>query len=292
MSETAGRRDRQVHMNYEDNDKLIYGMDMDPEEVCEDTPPESGRKPRKKPRVKKKRRKKYYTLRFLAAVLVIVAVYLIMHSSAFTVKNVELEKNDRFSVQLVKDITGLKNGDNLYEVDLKECEKALEKRPYMKSAEVKRKLPDTITIDVEVRVPVAVVKQNGEFVMLDREGYVLEKRKKLPHYTFLDGITVSEAKVGQVVKVKQEKLYQEYMSLIDEMNDADLYFRKMAVKDNNVRLYARYNLYCTGEKKDIVEGMRDGNLKAVLYNLSKKDIKKGVVSVGNDKYYSFSKTAK
>ena len=279
-------------MNYEDKDKVIYEMDMDPEEVSEDTSPESGRKPRKKLRVKKKRRKKYYTIRFLVLILILVAAYMIMHSSAFTVKKIELEKNDRFSIELVQQVTGLKKGANLFEVDLKDCEKALEKRPYMKEAEVKRKLPDTIVINVDVRQPVAVVKQNGMFIMLDREGYVLEKRKKLPHYTFFDGITVNEATLGQVVKVKEEEKYQQYMALIDEMNAADLYFRKLMIKDKEIRLYARLNLYCTGTKKNLIEGMRDGNLKAVLYNLSKKDIEKGVVSVGDDKYYSYRKTVK
>ncbi len=279
-------------MNYEDNDKMIYETEDGQEAVHESAPSGPAKKPRKKPRVRKKRRKKYYTIRLLILVLICVVTYMILHSSAFTVKKIELEKNDRFSIELVKQVTGLKKGVNLFEVDLKECEKALEKRPYMKEAEVKRKLPDTITVSVDVRTPVAVVKQNGIFIMLDREGHVLEKRKKLPHYTFLDGLTVSEATLGQVVKVKEEEKYQQYMELIDEMNAADLYFRKLVIKDKEVRLYARFNLYCTGTKKDLVEGMRDGNLKAVLYNLSKKDIEKGVVSVGDDKYYSYRKSAK
>lgn len=292
MSGSAGRRDRKAHMNYEDNGNNIYETHFEPETGNEETPSGSGRKSGKKPRVRKKRRKKYYTLRFLIAVLILTAVYLIMHSSAFTVKNIELEKNERFSVELVKEITGLKKEVNLFEVNLKGCEKALEERPYMKDAEVKRKLPDTITIAVDVRTPAAVVKKNGQFIMIDREGYVLEKRKKLPHYTFFDGITVVEAKLGQVIKVKETEKYQQYMALIDEMNAADLYFRKMTINDNNIKLYANLNLYCSGEKKNIIEGMQDGNIKAVLYTLSKKGVDRGVVSVGDDKYYSFSKKKK
>lgn len=279
-------------MNYEDKDKMIYEAGEAQEEVYESTPPGPAKKPRKKPRVKKKRKKKYYTVRLLILAVICVIVYMIMHSSAFTVEKIELEKNDRFSLELVKEVTGLKTGVNLFEVDLKDCEKALEKRPYMKDAEVKRKLPDTIVVNVDVRQPVAVVKQNGMFIMLDREGYVLEKRKKLPHYTFFDGMTVSEATLGQVVKVKETEKYQRYMNLIDEMEAADLYFRKLMIKDKEVRLYARLNLYCTGTEKNLVEGMRDGNLKAVLYNLSKKDVEKGVVSVGDDKYYSYKKSVK
>ena len=279
-------------MNYEDNDKIKFETEFGQEEVCETAPSGPERKPRKKPRVRKKRRKKYYLLRFLVFILVCVAVYFIMHSDAFTVKNIQLEKNDRFSVELVKEITGLKPGLNLFEIDVKKCEKALEERPYVIAAEVSRKLPDTVTVSLDVRTPVAVVKQDGQFIMLDRDGYVLEKRKKLPYYTFFDGITVTEAKVGQVIKVKEEKKYQQYMKLIDEMNAADLYFRKMVIGEKTVKLYAKPQLYCVGTKKNITEGMQDGNLKAVLYTLNKKGTEKGVVSVGDDKYYSFSKKAK
>lgn len=275
-----------------DNDNNYIEMENNMEEVAETTSSDKNKKPRKKPRVKKKRRKKYYTLRFLIAVIVCVAVYFFLHSQVFTIEKIQLEKNDRFSVELVEEVTGLKKGLNLFEVDLKECEKALEKRPYMNDAELKRKLPDTVIISVDVRTPVAVVKQNGQFIMLDREGHVLEKRKKLPHYTFFDGITVQEAKLGQVIKVKEEKKYQQYMELIDEMNAADLYFRKMTINENNIKLYAKLGLYCSGDKKNIIEGMRDGNMKAVLYTLNKKGVDKGVVNVGDDKYYSFSKKTK
>lgn len=279
-------------MNYEDNDRIEYKTESGQEEVYENTSSSPAKKPRKKPRVKKKRRKKYYLLRLLILILICVAIYFTLHSEAFLVKNIQLEKNNRFTVEKVKEITGLKTGINMFEINVKDCEKALEKSPYMIAADVSRKLPDTINISLKVRTPVAVIKHNGKFIMLDREGYVLEKRTKLPYYTFFDGITVSDATVGQIIKVKEEKKYQQYMNLIDEMNAADLYFRKFVINDNVIKLYANLQLYCVGEKKNVIEGMRDGNLKAVLYTLNKKGVKKGVISIGDDKYYSFNKKVK
>ena len=279
-------------MNYEDNDNIIYETEPGQEEVSETAPSGPDRKPRKKPRVKKKRRKKYYTLRFLILVLACVGVYFFMHSAVFTVEKIDMEETERFSLDYVKEVTGLKTGVNMFDVDLKDCEKALEEKPYVIEADVSRKLPDTINVVLEVREPVAVVKQDGKYIMLDRTGFVLEKREKLPHYTFLDGITVSDAEIGQVIKVKEEKKYQQYMNLIDEMNSADLYFRKLVIEDNGIKLYVKPELYCAGTKKNVMEGLRDGNLKAILYTLSKKDVKKGVVNVGDDKYYSFSKKKK
>lgn len=269
-----------------------YGAEERQEEVQETVPSGPSRRRRSKPRVKKKRRKKYYTVKFLIAVAVIVLLYFFAHSAVFTVENIQLEKNARFDLALVKKVTGLKTGVNLFEVDMGDCEEKLEARPYVEEAEVKRKLPDTITVSLQLREPASVVLFNKKYVMLDKNGNVLEIRKELPHYTFLEGLTVQDAKLGQPVKIKEEKKYEEYVSLLKKMNDADLYFRKMVIGDKNIKLYVKKNLYCVGTKKNIVAGMEDGNLKAVLWTLSKKGVKKGVVEVGDEQYYSFSKSVK
>ena len=204
----------------------------------------------------------------------------------------ELEKNARFNLALVKKVTGIEPGVNLFDINTGDCEEKLEARPYVQEADVSRKLPDTIQVSLTLREPEAVVLFNKKYVMLDGDGNVLEIRKQLPHYTFLEGLTVQEAKLGQPVKIKEEKKYQEYTSLLKKMNDADLYFRKIVIQENNIKLFVKKNLYCIGTKKNIIAGMEDGNLKAVLFAINKKGIEKGVVEVGDDQYYSYSKTAK
>lgn len=275
-------------MNNDTNNYNIDNMEIQAEEVQETSSSNNKSKKRKK----KKRRKKYYLLRFIVFILVCVGAYFFIHSSVFTVEKIHLEKNDRFSKERVMEMAGLKKGVNMFEIKMGDMEDALEENAYIREADVKREIPDTISISLDLRQPVAVVKKNGKFIMLDREGHVLEIRKKLPHYTFFDGITVEKAKVGQVVKVKEEKKYQQYMKLVDKMNSADLYFRKIAVEDDTIKLYPRLNLYCVGSSDNIMAGLEDGNLKAVLYNLSKKGVEKGVVTVGDNRYYSFSRSVK
>lgn len=287
-------------MNNDTYDNNPYETDFYQEDIQqEEVPDENGEEtssqlPRrkKKVRVKKKRRKKHYTLKFIILIAVLVLTYFIAHSAAFTLENIELEKNARFNLALVKKVTGIEPGVNLFDINTGDCEEKLEARPYVQEADVSRKLPDTIQVSLTLREPEAVVLFNKKYVMLDRDGNVLEIRKQLPHYTFLEGLTVQEAKLGQPVKIKEEKKYQEYTSLLKKMNDADLYFRKIVIQENNIKLFVKKNLYCIGTKKNIIAGMADGNLKAVLFAINKKGIEKGVVEVGDDQYYSYSKTAK
>ncbi len=280
-------------MNNDNNDNRIYDEETGQEEVQYDTSSGSSTRRKKKPRVKKKRKKKYYALRFLIFILVCVTAYFVLHSAAFTVEEIQLEENDRFTLKQVKEITGLKKGVNMFEIKTSECEKKLEENAYIREAEVKRQLPDTITVSLDLREPVAVIKHKDKYVLVDREGTVLDIRERLPYYTVLAGITVESAKKGQAVSVKETEKYQQYMELIDKMNQADLYFRGMVInKDGTIRLYVKKQLSCYGKKGNVVEGMEDGNLKAVLYNLNKKGVKKGTLEIGDEKYYSFRKSVK
>jgi len=279
-------------MNGDTKDYEVFEFENRQEEVAEEPSSVPARKSKKKPRPKKKRKKKYYSLRIIGLILFCVAIYFFLHSSVFTVEKIELEKNDRFSLEKVQEMSGLKTGVNMFGMKLGQCEDKLEENPYVREADVGRKIPDIITVSLDLREPVAVIVKKDKYIMIDSEGTVLEIRDKLPHYTVLGGITVTEAEKGGTVKVKETEKYEEYMALLKKMNKADLYFREMEIDEKTVKLYVRKELYCIGTKENIVEGMEDGNLKAVLYNLSKKGIKKGVVNVGDDKYYSFSKRKK
>lgn len=279
-------------MNEDTKNYEVFEINDYQEEVTEEASSIPERKPRKKPRQKKKRKKKYYSLRILGAILFCVVLYFFLHSSVFTIEKIELDKNDRFSLEQIKELSGLKAGMNMFEVKLKQCEDKLEDNPYIREADLKRQIPDVITVTLDMREPVAVIIKKDKYIMIDREGTVLEIREKLPYYTVLDGITVEEAEKGGTIKVKEEKKYDEYMKLLDKVSKADLYFREIQIDESSVKLYARKSLYCTGTKENMLTGIEDGNLKAVLYNLSKKGIKSGVVNVGDDKYYSYSKVKK
>ncbi len=279
-------------MNGDTKDYEVFEFENRQEEMAEEPSSVPARKSKKKPRPKKKRKKKYYSLRIIGLILFCVALYFFLHSSVFTVEKIELEKNDRFSLEKVQEMSGLKTGVNMFEMKLGQCEDKLEENPYIREADVSRKVPDIITVSLDLREPAAVIVKKDKYIMIDSESTVLEIRDKLPHYTVFDGITVTEAEKGGTIKVKETEKYEEYMALLKKMNKADLYFREMQIDGKNVKLYVRKELYCIGTKENITEGMDDGNLKAVLYNLSKKGIKKGVVNVGDDKYYSFSKRKK
>jgi cell division protein FtsQ len=65
--------------------------------------------------------------------------------------------------------TGLSAGQNLFELDLGAMERALATHPWVKRAELRRRLPDMVEVTVAEHVPVAMVSL-GDLYLLDEEG--------------------------------------------------------------------------------------------------------------------------
>lgn len=250
----------------------------------------SGQRPQRK---RKKRKKKRYLLKLLILILLCVGLYFFLHSSVFNIKTITAGESDRFTAEEIQEMAGLKKGMNLFDFRCGTCEEKLEENPYIKEAQVKRKLPSKVEIELTERQEAAVIKMGKQYVVLDASGIVLEIAEKAPQFTLLSGLTVTAAEPGNQVAVKEEKVYQQEMKVVKAMSKADLYFKKIELSGVLVKAYVNDKLVCSGKMANLMTGMEEGNLKAVLYDLVvKRKIKKGVVNIGDDQYYSVDKKVK
>ncbi len=252
----------------------------------------SGTSQEQSPRKKKKRKKKRYLLKFFILLLLCIGIYYFLHSDFFAVKKIEVSKTVHLTSQQVEDLSGLKKGTNLFEFKAGDCEEKLQENSYIKTAEIKRKLPSTVEIQVTERQETAVLQRDKQYIVIDSEGVVLRIADKAPQVPLLIGVTVTEAAENEAVKVKEETAYKTAMKLLQKIEAADLYFKTIDVSKVLVKLYVTDNLLCSGKTSNLIIGLEEGNLKAVIYDLYKKKIKKGIVNVGDDQYYSFSKKIK
>ncbi len=95
---------------------------------------------------------------------------------------------ERFSIRRL-DITGIRNADraalealvrrslptNLLLVDPGQVREVVESEPWIKSATVRRVLPDRLVVALEERQPAAVATIDGEFYVVDADGAVLDR---------------------------------------------------------------------------------------------------------------------
>ena len=108
---------------------------------------------------KRRRRRSRGGGRFLSLYLVLAVVVTAVVIGAgcivfFKVNQFEVEGNQRYSTEEIAKASGVSKGDNLFLVNKTEtARKLLDELAYVRSVNIKRKLPDTLVITVARRTP-------------------------------------------------------------------------------------------------------------------------------------------
>ncbi|MEM6780934.1 MAG: FtsQ-type POTRA domain-containing protein [Pseudomonadota bacterium] len=95
----------------------------------------------------------------------------------FTAENVLVEGRMYTDPDAIRAIVNIQKGDPLFALNPAEAKDMLEKLSWVKSAEVQRRLPDTLYIELEERQPLALWQRNKRVSLIDREGKILTEQK-------------------------------------------------------------------------------------------------------------------
>lgn len=115
---------------------------------------------------------KYVLLGLLLLGLLVGAGWLFWFSSYLAVRTVEVTGAQRLDDSEVRAAAGVPEGEALVRVDLAIVQARVQALADVRSAEVSRTWPGTVTITVAERTPVAVVEIGGQLRGLDVEGVV------------------------------------------------------------------------------------------------------------------------
>lgn len=118
---------------------------------------------------------------------------LFTENARFRVAKVEARSDGLLSESLLQSWTKVETGDNLFAVDIKQVRQQLETHPIVKQGVVQRKLPDTLSVVVYERVPIARMGQveGGMNLLLDEEGIITNKSFTSKHLPLLRGVDVN-----------------------------------------------------------------------------------------------------
>jgi cell division protein FtsQ len=89
------------------------------------------------------------------------------------VANVEVEGRQRASREVILSALEVERGMPILTFDPAEAKRRLERVPWVRSASVERRLPDTIRIRIAEREPLALWQRQGKLVLIDHEGVVV-----------------------------------------------------------------------------------------------------------------------
>ena len=131
---------------------------------------------------KKKRRKKkakilFFTLLFI---LLMMTLSILSMTVFFNADTILVEGNTRYSAEEILEAGGLKIGQNLFRLDKFEVIDQMKELPYIKEVTIRRKLPNTLKVEIIENQPVVWVECAGKAALLNEEYRILEFAELVP----------------------------------------------------------------------------------------------------------------
>lgn len=214
--------------------------------------------------------RRWLTWRYILAIVLVLgliggALYLVFFSSTLSVQGVEVEGTQTLTEEQVRDVADVPLGGPLATVDLDRIAYRVRSLAVVKSAEVTRKWPHDVLIEIVERQPVAVVDIAGELHNLDAEGVVFNTFKRAPQ-----GLPLVKAESG----VDSEALAEGAAvvgALPDEIAGKVEYAEVVSVDQITLRLRDGRTVVWgsseqSGEKAEVLEAML--RFKAQVYDVS------------------------
>lgn len=126
-------------------------------------------------RVERKRRRKRFFLRLILLIAIIsISVSYSFKSGIFNIDTINVNGNNKLSKESLINISGIIKGENIFKIRTSDGEKEIKQLPYIKSVEIKRKIPRTININIVERIEIIQMKAISTYMLIDNEGFILE----------------------------------------------------------------------------------------------------------------------
>ncbi len=195
--------------------------------------------------VKKRKNTKYYaktkvskgtsaqrgTLVLLAVFLSLVALFGVYQVLTFTgslflsrnpffeLKNIEIRSDGRLSSSRLAEYAKLKVGGNIFAIDFDELRSNLKAVPLVESVRIRRKLPDTLVVDVVERVAAAQIQWKWRAVpfLVDRNGIVLPTTRSGQALPLIKGIKLDQLRPGEQIADAGVRYALDILSACDDL---------------------------------------------------------------------------
>lgn len=222
------------------------------------------------------------------AILVIFAV-IFARTSFFTVKTIQVEGNRYYTEKEILILGNCKPGGNLFfDKNISQIKSRLINDPYISNVKIRRKLPDTLIIEVEELIQGAAFKYGDKYLVVSEDGMVVKTVDSPPQITLVDGLTLSRIEQGQMIEAEETVLLKQTLNILSASAEFDMYFMEIYPSEDIFRTRIFGDLYCVGTPEEICKSIKESKLQAVVKKLIDDDISHGTISVSGENAISYS----
>lgn len=162
-------------------------------------------------------------------------LFMLLYAPVFSISYIEVSGSTRYSEEVIKEMSGLKIGQNgyrglklsassLFELRLLDSEKSINRLPYVKDSKVTIVFPNGVRIKITERQPAAYIRYLDNYLTVDGEGYVLESSNEVPGQDLKEirGIDFSKYTIGGPLEASNTELIKIACSIINAVKSSDI----------------------------------------------------------------------
>lgn len=255
----------------------------------------SNSKSQKKPISKKSRMNKpiqsksrIRVFKMLGIIILILGVsVLLLSSSLFDIKNIEISGNNKLSDKKIISLSSLELYTNIFKFRKNEIKENLKENAYIEEVKITRKYPNSVNIEIVEREPRYMLQFADSYVYINNQGYMLDISNEKLDIPILVGFTtdLSNIKAGNRINVDDLKKMNNVIKIYDSAtaNELNELITKIDIsnsKNYTIELETKGKIVYLGDCEDYADlKNRMLYLKALL---EQSDGKKGEIFLNVD----------
>lgn len=148
----------------------------------------------------KKQRRSLIGFSFFLLFCLFLSGYFFLNSAFFNLREIEVRGCQLADEQAIEKLSGLTKGTNLFKINKREIIAGVELHPLIKTVHLTRRIPHTVILEIEERLPFAILVGEGEYLVVDVEGVCLKQVEDLQEFNLplISGLTVpAELTLGE-----------------------------------------------------------------------------------------------
>lgn len=225
----------------------------------------------------------------LVCALFILACSFLLSASYFEIREISVRGLKELTEKDILALANVQLRSNILAVNTEEVTGRIAANAWVKNIYVGRELPDRLVLEVRERKPVALVKQTGNFYLMDSDGFVFKKLSKNDDVdlAIISGVDVQSKTQPRLVTDALKLLStlsdsgkHESLGTISEVHISDV-FGISLLTDTGLHLkLGRENFESKLRQLDVVladlekRGMKDGHLLVDLADISKVTVQR------------------
>ena len=203
-------------------------------------------------------------------------------------REIEVFGNSQKSIAEIAGMSGVSLGMNIFKVDKNEIERNFSASSYVELVNAEVQMPDTVRLEVRERKACAALNCAGVILLIDREGYILERTTSLPqkdNLIVISGMDVTVNSQSRMVEsgvAGQTALMKRLLEALGEEQAEKLIAELNVTDPDNLYLVSHTGVQILiGDEEQLSAKLMW--MRAVLEELTKNGVMKGVLDVSSGK---------